>query len=70
MLHLNLFMRFQKSWKRVIRTQSIVLKNLLEASGRIDNTALIIEYIDLKLEALKDDIAEQYYMNQIDSSGL
>jgi len=62
--------RCEKVFPDRIVSQSIVLKNLLEASGRIDNTALIIEYIDLKLEALKDDIAEQYYMNQIDSSGL
>jgi len=51
-----------------------VLRWQAEESGDglewLDKTVLVIEYIDLELEALKDEIAEQYYMNQIDSSGL
>ena len=62
--------RCEKVFPDWMVSQSIFLEYQLKESGKIDNTALIIEYIDLKLEALKDDIAEQYYMNQIDSSGL
>jgi len=49
---------------------SLYLRLTLLEQGELDKTALIIEYIDLKLEALKDDIAIQKNINQTNSSGI
>ena len=49
---------------------SLYLRLTLLEQGELDKTALIIEYIDLKLEALKDDIAIQKNINQTKSSGI
>ena len=62
--------RCERVWSESLLANSPVLRWQVEENGKIDNTSLIIEYIDLELEALKDEIAEQYYMNQIDSSGI